>query len=196
MARAPVGTSSAKAALLTVDQVLQVKGGLPWSAQTAAALYGWLLCCSERNMLADGNLHTAKKIPKDLVDADKDGTVEVRWDFEKDCWMWSAASAARKTDSDAGKLRNLTVALRQEFERQVFYSYGPKFCGGNTGVLRSSHTHTAAPSSWRSLLPYYQELLWRTSRCAAGQFQPRKPSRYAERGSCRLPAPSAAGGGS
>ena len=66
MARAPVGTSSAKAALLTVDQVLQVKGGLPWSAQTAAALYGRLQGCSERNMLADGNLHTAKKIPKDL----------------------------------------------------------------------------------------------------------------------------------
>jgi hypothetical protein len=66
MARAPVGTSSAKAALLTVDQVLQVKGGLPWSAQTAAAPYGRLQGCSERNMLADGNLHTAKKIPKDL----------------------------------------------------------------------------------------------------------------------------------
>ena len=56
MARAPVGTGSAKAALLTVDQVLQVKGGLPWSAQTAAALYGRLQGCSERNMLADGNL--------------------------------------------------------------------------------------------------------------------------------------------
>ena len=36
-----------------------------------------------------------------------------------------------------------------------------------------STTHTAAPSGWRSLLPYYQELLWRPSRCAAGQFQPR-----------------------
>ena len=66
MARAPVGTGSAKAALLTVDQVLQVKGGLPWSAQTAAALYGRLQGCSERAMLADGALHTAKNIPKEL----------------------------------------------------------------------------------------------------------------------------------
>eukprot|EP01043_Picozoa_sp_COSAG02_P061837 COSAG02_NODE_8391_length_2587_cov_2.391479_1_plen_93_part_00 len=91
MARAPVGTGSAKAALLTVEQVLQVKGGQPWSTQTAVALYGRLHDCNERAMLADGALHTAKKIPKDMVDADKDGTVEVRWDFEKDCWMWSAA---------------------------------------------------------------------------------------------------------
>ena len=85
MARAPVGTGSAKAALLTVEEVLQVKGGLPWSAQTAAALYGRLQDCSERAMLADGALHTAKKIPKELIDTDKDGTVEVRWDLTKDC---------------------------------------------------------------------------------------------------------------
>ena len=39
MARAPVGTGSAKAALLTVEEVAEIKGGLPWSAQTAAALY-------------------------------------------------------------------------------------------------------------------------------------------------------------
>ena len=59
-----------EAALLTVDQVLQVKGGLPWSAQTAAALYGRLQGCSERAMLADGALHTAKNIPKELIDSE------------------------------------------------------------------------------------------------------------------------------
>ena len=43
-----------------------------------------------------------------MHDSDKNGTVEVRWDLDKDCWM---RSAARRVDSDSGKLRNLTVAL-------------------------------------------------------------------------------------
>ena len=93
--------------------------------------------------LPDGALHTAKKIPKDLVDADQDGTVEVRWDLTKDCWMWSAA---RQVDSDASKLRNLTVALRQEFNRQEQFkaSISTMLFGNGQGFLGAAQAVVGA----------------------------------------------------
>lgn len=120
MALAPLGPAgSTKVAMFTVDDVRAVKGNQAWTDATLEALYDAVRGHEKAALLSDGLLHTAKNVPADLLDAEMGvGKIEVCWHDDSGGWK---GYKKKNGGADADKLRNLTVALRQEFQRQEHF---------------------------------------------------------------------------